>query len=111
MLLNTGGSTFSRYLIGSPSLWWDDGFILKAEAARAESGKPISGRVFLSVGSAEGNKAMVDPLKALTTALASHAYPDLRLETHIFDGADHLSGLQGAFARGIRFLYARPRTR
>jgi predicted alpha/beta superfamily hydrolase len=101
------GNTFSRYLIGSPSLLWDKGMILKVEAAVAESGKTLHGRVFLSVGAEEG-ESMVGPLKNLTTALTSHAYPNLRLESHIFEGEDHYSVLLPTFSRGLKFLYTRP---
>jgi len=101
------GNTFSRYLIGSPSLWWDKEMILKAEAAVAESGKTLHGRVFLSVGADEG-KGMVGQLKNLTTALTSHAYPNLQLESHIFEGEDHLSVVPATLSRGLKFLYARP---
>jgi len=103
------GNTFSRYLIGSPSLWWDKEMILKAEAAMAESGKTLHGRVFLSVG-ADEEEGMVGPLKKLTTALTSHAYPNLRLESRIFEGQDHLSGALGTLSRGLKFLYARPQS-
>jgi uncharacterized protein len=108
------GNIFSRYLIGSPSLWWDNGMILKAEAGAAKSGSPPHGRVFLSVGADEdtsGDDSMVGPLKNLTTALTSHAYPNLRVESHIFEGEVHLSGSLGAFSRGLRFLYGRPQTK
>jgi predicted alpha/beta superfamily hydrolase len=101
------GNTFSRYLIGSPSLSWDKGMILKAEAAVAESGKTLHGRVFLSVGADEG-EAMVGPFKKLTTALTSHAYPNLQLESHIFEGENHLSVVPATLSRGLKFLYARP---
>jgi predicted alpha/beta superfamily hydrolase len=104
------GNTFSRYLIGSPSLWWDKGMILKTEAALAKSGKTLHGRVFLSVGGDEsgGDYDIVGPLKNLTTAITGHAYPNLQLESHIFESTDHLSGAPGTFSRGLKFLYARP---
>ena len=104
VLLNDG-STFSRYLIGSPPLWWDQGMILKTEAAMAKSGKTLHGRVFLSVG-ADEDKDMVGPLKNLTAALTSHAYPNLQLESHIFEGENHLSVPEATLSRGLRFLYA-----
>lgn len=104
------GSTFSRYLIGSPAVWWDKELILKAEAAVAKSGKTLHGRVFLSVGADEG-EIMVGPFKKLMTALTSHAYPNLLLESHIFEGEDHLSVVPATLSRGLRFLYARPRLR
>lgn len=102
----TDGDTFSRYLIGSPSLWWDKGMILKAEAAVAESGKTLHGRVFLSAGADEG-EAMVGPLKNLTAALTGHAYPNLQLESHIFEGENHVSVVPATLSRGLRFLYGR----
>jgi len=92
------GNTFSRYLIGSPSLWWDKEMILKAEAAAAASGKTLQGRVFLSTGADEGEH--VTRLKNLTTALKSHAYPNLQLESHIFEGENHYSVVQATFSRG-----------
>jgi predicted alpha/beta superfamily hydrolase len=105
VLLNDA-NTFSRYLIGSPSLWWDKGMILKTEATLAASRKSLHGRVFLSVGAEEGGD-MVGPLRNLTTAFASHAYPDLRVESHIFESTDHLSGVLGTFSRGLKVLYPR----
>jgi hypothetical protein len=104
VLLNDG-NTFSRYLIGSPALWWDNGTILKTEAALAKSRKTLHGRVFLSVGAEEG-ESMVGPFKNLTTALTCRAYPNLQLETHIFEGENHVSVLEATLSRGLRFLYA-----
>jgi predicted alpha/beta superfamily hydrolase len=99
-------NTFSRYLIGSPSLWWDNGMILKAEAAKAESDKGLHGRVFLSIGGDESEELSL--FKNLTTTLKTHAYPNLQLETHIFEGENHLSVVEATFSRGLRFLYAKP---
>jgi hypothetical protein len=99
-------STFSRYLIGSPSLRWDKGTMLKAEASVAESGKPLRGRVFLSVGGEEDAEGMIAPFKTLTTALKGRAYPDLQLESYIFEGENHFTAVQPTLSRGLRFLYA-----
>jgi predicted alpha/beta superfamily hydrolase len=104
------GNTFSRYLIGSPSLDWDKEMIFKAEAAVAKFGKTLHGRVFLSAGADEG-EGMIGPLKRLVTAVTSHSYPSLRLESHIFEGEEHLSGMQAALSRGLKFLYARPQAK
>ncbi len=100
------GNTFSRYLIGS-SGDWDNGVLLKTEAALAKSGKTLNGRVFISVG-ADDDEDTVGEFKNLATAITRHAYPNLRLESHIFEGTDHRSGALGAFLRGLKFLYALP---
>jgi len=104
----TDGDTFSRYLIGSPSLWWDEKRLVKTEAAVAESGKTLHGRVFLSVGADEG-EIQVGPFRDFTAALTKHAYPDLRWESHIFEAENHLSVIPAATSRGLNFLYARSR--
>ena len=99
-------NTFSRYLVGS-SGDWDNGVLLKTEAALAKSGKTLHGRVFISVGSDEEDED-VGAFKNLTTAITSHAYPNLRLESHVFESTDHRSGALGAFFSGLKFLYALP---
>jgi predicted alpha/beta superfamily hydrolase len=103
VLLNDG-ETFSRYLIGSSGDW--GGMLVKTEADLAKSGKTLHGRVFISVGADEDENMVA--FKNLTTAITSHAYPNLRLESHIFESTDHLSGAPGAVSRGLKFLYARP---
>jgi hypothetical protein len=105
-VLLSGDETFSRYLIGSPSLWWDDQLIIKTEAALAASGKKLHGRLFLSVGGDEGT-TMVQPVKSMSAALTSHQ-PGVKLDSYIFDGNDHLSGVAAAVSRGIKVLYGRP---
>lgn len=99
--------TFSRYLIGSPVLSWDKGMLLKTEADLAKSSKALHGRVFISVG-ADEDEDMVGGFKNLTTAITSHGYPNLRLESHTFESTDHILVVPGTLSRGLKFLYARP---
>ena len=61
----------------------------------------------ISVGADEEDED-VGAFKNLTTAITSHAYPNLRLESHVFESTDHRSGALGAFLSGLKFLYARP---
>jgi hypothetical protein len=60
---------FKRFVIGSPSLWWNNRAILSAEESFAASGKPLPARVFFSVGLLEQRVApqmpMVTDLRAL----------------------------------------------
>lgn len=102
----SGDPTFSRFLIGSPSLWWDNETLLKLDPARK-----LRGRVFLSMGGAESKSQMLAPFQRLVAALEQRQDPDLRWESVIFDGTDHLTGVVGAFARGMRSLYIQPAAR
>ena len=99
-------NTFSRYLIGSPSLWWDGETVLKSAVAKVESGNGMHGRIYLSVGADEGLIG-VNPFKSLATALSTHPHPDRQVESRIVEGADHLGGILGTISLGIKFLYAR----
>ena len=75
-LLINGSDVFQRFIIGSPSLWWDKRAMLKAEDALAASGKPLNARVFLSVGVLEQQMAptypMVTDLQAFVQQLQQH---------------------------------------
>jgi len=50
----------------------------------------------------------VGDLANLAATLTSRAYPALRVESHIFEGTDHLSGIAGSLSRGLKVLYAGP---
>ncbi|PYR73523.1 MAG: hypothetical protein DMF87_25645 [Acidobacteria bacterium] len=109
-LLFNGSDVFHRFIIGSPSLWWDKRAMLKAEDARAASGKPLNARVFLSVGVLEQQMAptypMVTDLQAFVEQLQQHRYSGLELETKIFEDENHLSVVPATVSRGLRFIYA-----
>ncbi|HUI57543.1 MAG TPA: alpha/beta hydrolase-fold protein [Bryobacteraceae bacterium] len=101
------GAAFSRYLVSSPTLSWDNSMLLKAEAAVAQSGQSLHGRVFLSIGGDEADEIGV--FKGMVAAIARHAYPNLQFESRIFEGENHLSVIPAAISQGLNFLYARSR--
>ena len=47
--LLTATSTFDRYIVSSPSLWWDDETIFDIERARADNG-PLHSEVYFGIG-------------------------------------------------------------
>jgi len=98
--------TFSRYLIGSPSLWWDNGIMFKQEARFASDHRELPARVFLSVGADEGGD-MIPAMLKMADALKK--YGRLELKSHIFENETHFSVIPAALSRGMRFLY-RPRS-
>jgi hypothetical protein len=44
---------FRRFILGSPSLWWDNRTIFEMEKRRAEGSKALPARVFVSAGEEE----------------------------------------------------------
>jgi len=96
--------SFTDYLIGSPSLWWDDRLLFGQEEAYSRTNDDLRGRVFLSVGSEEPS-GMVEDVERLASTLTGRGYASLELEHHVFDGETHMSGIPTSFSRGLRFVF------
>jgi uncharacterized protein len=105
-----GGGLFHRFVIMSPSLWWDHYAVLKLEDAYAASGKPMAARVFFSTGALEdgtGGHPMTSDARSFADKLAGRSYRDLELKSQVFEGEDHGSAMFGALSRGLRFVYGK----
>ncbi|MGD2132370.1 MAG: alpha/beta hydrolase-fold protein [Maricaulaceae bacterium] len=96
---------FDRYLISSPSFWWDDYMMIEREARVAEANDDLAARVFMSVGGAE-NEGMLRSKREFEAGLRARGYDSLVIETAEFDGADHMGAVIPAFMNGVPFLYA-----
>jgi hypothetical protein len=105
--------TFSRYIVGSPSIWWDDRVTLEFEEAYAAGNDDLAAKVFMSVGLLEEDPdvpelvdaAMVTNIRELEALLRSREYPSLEIDTHFFPDETHLSVVTSNFSRGLRTLY------
>jgi predicted alpha/beta superfamily hydrolase len=105
--------TFRHYLIGSPSIWWDDRVTLAFEEEYAARNEDLDAEVFLSVGLLEEDPAnetslehgMVSGLRRLIERLEARDYPSLRMESHFFEGETHMSVVPFNFSRAFRALY------
>jgi predicted alpha/beta superfamily hydrolase len=102
-------SAFQRYLVSSPSLWWDRRMLFEAEAQYAATHADLAARVFLSAGGLEeppdSTFQMISNVKALVEQLRDRCYPSLALTSHVFDDETHLSVSPSAITRGLRTLY------
>jgi predicted alpha/beta superfamily hydrolase len=100
---------FQRYLVSSPSLWWDKRMMLQAEAHYAATQPDLAARVFLSAGGLEEPPdsafQIISNVRTLAEQLRGRHYTSLSLTTHIFDGETHLSVSPSAITRGLRTLY------
>ena len=70
--------TFTRYIAGDPSLWWNDGFLFSVENEFASRNGDLSATVFLSVS---GNDAdyMIADMYRMADALRSRGHKSLEL--------------------------------
>lgn len=97
--------TFSHYIIGSPTVWWDDAVILKREKNFAANNTDLSAKVFISVGSGESER-MVTGMQTLAKTLQDRRYKNLEIATHIFEGETHVSVPPATISRGLRTVLA-----
>ncbi len=105
--------TFSEYIIGSPSIWWDGRVTLQYEEQYAARHSDLDASIFMAVGALEETgddsisvaAGMVSNIDALARQLRARNYSSFEIETHVFDGETHLSVVMSNFGWGIRRLY------
>jgi uncharacterized protein len=97
---------FRRYLMVSPSLWYDKERVLRREGARL----PRLARrtfVYLAVGSWENHadQPMVDQMNRFAALLAARRDPNLVVKHRVFEDETHASIFPAALSTGIRHLF------
>jgi len=97
--------TFRRYVVSSPSMWWDKKVIFNYEREYASKHADLPAKLFLSVGSLE--EGMVTNLKELAGVLKQRKYRRLEWESHVFEDETHLSVGHPAIFRGITSVFAK----
>ncbi len=114
-VLFTRPASFQTYIAASPSIWWNDRYILTEEKtfARKLADTPVKARLLLTVGGQEQSltrieaswpeaereehrlkitrRKMVDHTRELFWRLEKHASPGFRIGLQIFEGESHKS--------------------
>lgn len=109
-------TTFSRYIVGSPALWWDRRVTFAFEERFSAANRDLAARVFLGGGEQEERPGdvvasrfrMVSNWVELEQRLRGRGYPSLTLDAHLFPGEGHISVVPFLLSRGIRAVYAAP---
>lgn len=107
-MLFTQPQLFDYYLIGSPSLWYDNKVMFKLESDYAKAHKDLAAKVFMATGAEEDEPAhgMVQNMFALEKTLQSRRYPGLTLKVKSLPEEGHLSGYPAFITQGL--LWALP---
>jgi predicted alpha/beta superfamily hydrolase len=127
-LLVTEPATFDRYIISSPSLWWDHHAIFEREAQWADSHDDLAARVYLGIGALEtdeGRRAesanlpadhpnrparthldMVADTARFAGALGARGYPSLELTCRVFHDEYHATVPGAVLTHGLRHFFA-----
>ncbi|MCK5651939.1 MAG: hypothetical protein KAJ42_11195, partial [Gemmatimonadetes bacterium] len=84
--------SFDRYIVGSPSIWWDEKITMQFEEEYAAAYTDLPAEVFMSVRLLEedpeipesATAAMVTNVREMAERLNNRSYPGLRLTTHFW---------------------------
>ena len=108
--LLTRPDIFRRYLIVSPSLWYDNKMIFGVAQRYIANHRELPAKVFWCVGSEENTpppegSAMVDDLKSFVALLNAGNLAGYDASLTVFEGETHNSVFPAAASRGLRVLY------
>jgi hypothetical protein len=113
-LLLSEPRTFDHYILGSPSLWFDQGVMFDREQVYAKSHKDLAASVFFGIGGretlprdrkrsrTEENADIVADLCDFDAALKSHRYPNLKSRLEVFMDEDHAGVFPLVLTHGLR---------
>ena len=103
--------TFSRYIIGSPSIWYDDTVSFKYAEKFLASDQLLNARIYMSVGELEESVGdqMVSNVYKMFALLKSKPMPDLDIKMHVIPGETHTSVVGINLIKGIQAVYDRPK--
>jgi predicted alpha/beta superfamily hydrolase len=108
-ILLTKPDMFCRYIIVSPSLWFDNGLLLKQRPLN----QVIHARAFFAIGSLETQAAtgapMIQDLTHFTERLKAQRNVGLEVTLDVREGESHESIFPGAVTQGLLTVFQEPR--
>lgn len=101
-------SYFKNYVIGSPSLFWDEKLMLKLESEYSKNNYDLGVNLFLAVGTAEDDLFvdMDGDLQEFLDQLQSRNYQGLNLESGFWEGQQHMASMFLSYTEGVPFVFA-----
>lgn len=109
---------FSSYILGSPSLWYDDHYAFKLESEYAKNRKDLPARVYMYVGEYEAVKPgdqrfnsqrdLVADMQEFERTLKSRKYQGLSVSSEVLNDEDHVTVAPRGFTHGLLKLFAKP---
>lgn len=103
-LLTTNPHLFQYFLLGSPSLWFNDYYLAgKLDEMPADSLTTLK-RIYVSVGEEESWE-MLKSFAILRSAFKQKGLEESRVRTEIIDSAGHVGAMPISLCNGFRFLF------
>ncbi len=95
---------FNRYIIGSPSLFWDNFVVVKGLSNKGSVSAKSLKAVYTYVGGDEGDM-MINPLNKFNEFLKIKTGGTIKTNNQVFQGENHLSVIPAAFSTAVKFVY------
>lgn len=93
---------FSRYVLTSPAIGWDNGVINSYEKKFSGPEKPI--KLSMAIGGYED----VDYFQKFVNNLKGKNYPGLDINSLVIDGIGHSGGKAEGYTRGLQYVFEKP---
>ena len=95
---------FNRYILGSPSYWWDNKEITKRLLTKSYLETDSIKAVYTFIGGKEG-AMMINNWKEFDSIFVKKANKNLRFHDQIFQDETHMSVPAAAFSTAVKFVY------
>lgn len=93
---------FSRYIIASPALDWDNSVILNYEQRYSEKSATLNARIAICGGDLDRG---IKDIQRLTDKLKSRNYKGLILTTKLFEGSGHSGSIPEGLVKGLQAVF------
>jgi len=117
-ILLTSPGLFQRYILSSPSLWYEDHLMFKRARARLAAKGELPAEVLLLAGALERPRGareegddIAGDIRRFEMLLKAVRPPGLRVQSQVIADEDHLSVAPSAYTRGLRWALAPGRRR
>lgn len=103
----TDPALFQRYIVVSPSLWYDDHVMFDVERRFAEHHARLPARIFFTVGEREANaeRDMVSDLRRFVEQVQGRGYEGLQLRMRVLPENTHDSVFPAGLGLGLRYVF------
>lgn len=95
---------FNRYILGSPSLFWDNFVVVKRLSEKSSFPAGNLKAIYTYVGGDEGDM-MIKPLDKFHEFLKIKTGGTIKTHSQVYQGENHLSVIPAAFSTAVKFVY------
>ncbi|MET0636545.1 MAG: alpha/beta hydrolase-fold protein [Chitinophagaceae bacterium] len=98
-------SAFNRFIVNSPSLWYDNQLLYKMEKDFSEKHQDLNAKLYISTGGYEEEMAPAPAFKSFCDQLRARNYKGLEMESLVVEKTGHLTASSYGNIRGLQFVY------